>query len=258
MIEAKAWTDVVDKGPVIVFLGKVLDFVAAPRFDVVADSLKVGFIGLAGFTEAARRIMFAFGIVPFSKVGADLSFQFLDLQLAALEKRCDNTGHASSGRTSLTARSSIPPFVAFEQRKLTSIVRVEGEEAIVDLGALRRGSTLYDEARAAHNFALGVYRNGEQELPGMSGGDAMPNITHFNVSDVALYYQALVGPADLADSGTRSQPKRSENARSLISKGVEPFSRCPPLRGQLDTLGEKILFDLRQMDLATLWTRKSD
>ena len=28
-------------------VGKVLDFVAAPRFDTVADSLKVGFIGLA-------------------------------------------------------------------------------------------------------------------------------------------------------------------------------------------------------------------
>ena len=47
VIEATAWTGVVDKGPVIVFLGKVLDFVAAPRFDTVADSLKVGFIGLA-------------------------------------------------------------------------------------------------------------------------------------------------------------------------------------------------------------------
>ena len=89
VIEAKAWADVVDKGPVIVFLGKVLDFLAAPRFDTVADSLKVGFIGLAGFTEAARRIMFSFGVVPFSKVGTDLSFRFIDLQLAELERRCD-------------------------------------------------------------------------------------------------------------------------------------------------------------------------
>ncbi len=58
VLEAKAWTAVVDKDPIIVFLGKVLDFIASPRSDSLTDSLKVGFIGLSGFTEAARRIMF--------------------------------------------------------------------------------------------------------------------------------------------------------------------------------------------------------
>jgi len=157
VIEAKAWTDVVDKDPIIVFLGKVLDFIAAPRFDTVADSLKVGFIGLSGFTEAARRIMFSFGVVPFSRGGADLSFRFLDLQLAELVRRCDNAGGAVAEEL-VTARTLIGPFVAFESRTLTAIVRVEGDEAIVDLGGLRRGTALYEEARTAHAHALDVYR----------------------------------------------------------------------------------------------------
>lgn len=157
VVEAKAWADVVDKDPVIVFLAKVLDFVAAPRFDAVAESLKVGFIGLSGFTEAARRIMFSFGVVPFSRVGADLSFRFIDLQLADLERRCNNAGDVGTEEL-VSARSLIEPFVAFESRKLTAIVRIEGDEAVVDLAGLRRGTALYEEARDAHAYALEVYR----------------------------------------------------------------------------------------------------
>ena len=156
-IESKAWRDVVDKDPIIVFLGKVLDFVAAPRFDVVADSLKVGFIGLSGFTEAARRIMFAFGVIPFSRIGTDLSFRFIDLQLAALEQRCNNADDSDHEEIG-TARVLIGPFVAFESSQLTTIVRIESDEAIVDLSRLRRGAVLYEESRAAHAAALGVYR----------------------------------------------------------------------------------------------------
>jgi len=157
VLESKAWRDVVDKDPVIVFLGKVLDFIAAPKFDTMADSLKVGFIGLAGFTEAARRIMFAFGVVPFSRVGADLSFRFIDLQLEAFEQRCNNAGDAGAEEV-VAARALIGPFVVFEGRKLTAIVRIEGDEAIVDLGGLRRGASLYEEARDAHGYALDIYR----------------------------------------------------------------------------------------------------
>lgn len=157
VIEAKAWTDVVDKGPVIVFLGKILDFLAAPRFDTVADSLKVGFIGLQGFTEAARRIMFAFGIVPFSKVGSELAFRFLDLQLAQLEQHCILAGDPDAENVA-AARAQILPFVVFEGSKLTEIMRVEPEEVVVDLGRLRRGAALYPEARAAHAYALDMYR----------------------------------------------------------------------------------------------------
>jgi hypothetical protein len=157
VVEVKAWSYVVDKGPVMEFLGKVLDFIVAPRFDSVADSLKVGFVGLAGFTEAARRIMFSFGVVPFSRLGIDLSFRFIDLQLAVLERRCKDIGDTGE-MEGMTARQLIMPFVLFESRKLTEIVRVEGDEAIVDLAGLRRGATIYEEARAAHAYALDVYR----------------------------------------------------------------------------------------------------
>lgn len=157
VIEAKAWMEVVDKGPVIEFLGKVLDFVVAPTFDSVADSLKVGFIGLSGFTDAARRLMFSFGVVPFSRIGSDLSFRFLDLRLAELERRCKDSGDAGESEA-MSARALIGPFVGFESRKLTDIVQIDGDAAIVDLGSLRRGAAIYGEARAAHAFALEVYR----------------------------------------------------------------------------------------------------
>jgi hypothetical protein len=157
VLEAKAWANVVDKDPIIVFLGKVLDFIASPGFDALADSLKVGFIGLSGFSEAARRIMFSFGIVPFSRIGADLSFQFIDLALAELERRCNNVSDLGAEDV-VTARAFIGPFVTFERRKLTEIMRVEGDEAIVDLAGLRRGAALYEEARVAHAYALDIYR----------------------------------------------------------------------------------------------------
>jgi hypothetical protein len=157
ILEAKAWSGVVDKDAVIVFLGKVLDFIVAPKFDALADSLKVGFIGLSGFTEAARRIMFSFGVVPFSRVGSDLSFRFLDLRLADLERLAGAAGDPSFEDVA-AARAYLVPFVAFEARKLTAILRVDGDEAIVDLSALRRGAALYDEARVAHARALEVYR----------------------------------------------------------------------------------------------------
>jgi hypothetical protein len=160
VLEAKAWREVVDKDPIIVFLGKVLDFIAAPKFDAIADSLKVGFIGLAGFTDAARRIMFAFGIIPFSRVGTDLSFRFIDLQLASLARRCSD----ADAEEIAMARANIGPFVAFEGRNLTAIVRVEGEEAIIDIGGLRRGAALYEEARTAHARALDTYRKMSQRI----------------------------------------------------------------------------------------------
>jgi hypothetical protein len=153
VIEAKAWQNVVDKEPIMVFLAKVLDFLVGPRFDTVADSLKVGFIGLAGFTEPARRIMFSFGMLPFSQKEEDLSFRFLDLRLANLQVK-----FADAADAVMSTRSLISPFVNFERRKLTSILRIDGDQAVVDLAALRRGASLYDEARLAHAEALDHYR----------------------------------------------------------------------------------------------------
>lgn len=164
VIEAKAWrSGVVDKGPVIVFLAKILDFVAGPIFETAADSIRTGFIGLSGFTEAARRVMFSFAIVPFSRSGDDLSFQFLDLQLAALENRCNN---ATGVDEVIAARALIGPFVALERRKLTDLVRIDGDEALVDLAGLRRGAALFDESRSAHAVALAIYRRVSAQFKG--------------------------------------------------------------------------------------------
>jgi hypothetical protein len=159
VIESKAWSDTVDKDAIIILLAKVLDFIAAPKFDATADSIRVGFIGLAGFTEAARRIMFAFGVIPFSRNGADLSFRFLELQLAELGRHAEGIGATESDRIKV-AREIITPFVAYESRLLTTVVRMEGDQCVVDLASIRRGAELYDESRAAHSFALDVYRAG--------------------------------------------------------------------------------------------------
>jgi hypothetical protein len=79
----------------------------------------------------------------------------------------------------------------------------------------------------------------------------MANITHFNVSDVALYYQALVALAVSPMASAVAAEEVRKRAITHIERRRAIFS-LPPLRGQLDTLGEKIVFDLRQMGLATM------
>src|SRR5262249_52419970 len=79
----------------------------------------------------------------------------------------------------------------------------------------------------------------------------MPDITHFHVSDVALYYQALVAlPSSPMATAVAAEETR-KRAVTYIERRRAIFS-LPPPRGQLDTLGEKILRDLRQMGLAAV------
>ena len=83
----------------------------------------------------------------------------------------------------------------------------------------------------------------------------MANITHFNVSDVALYYQGLVA---LAESPTET-PVAAEEIRRRAVTYVErrrAIFSLPSLRGQFDNLGDKILFDLRQMSLVSVSDNK--
>jgi len=157
-LEAKAWTNVVDKGPVIVFVGKLLDFLSAPKFDSIADSLKCGFISLGGFTEAARRAIFAFGIIPFSRSGEDRSFHYLDAALGKLQRYAEKNRREKDVESLSLARDQIAPYVAFEGRRLTDVFHVEADYATVDLLSLRRAANLYDEARDAHRRALMTYR----------------------------------------------------------------------------------------------------
>lgn len=158
VLEAKAWKDEVDKEPIIIFLAKLLDFLASPRFDTFAETVHSGFIGLSGFTEAARRVMFSFGVIPFSKNGEDLSFRFLDLCLGDLQRIFAERGLDVQAEHAASSRSLLTPYLAFENRQLTELVRFERDYATVDLVALRRGAEVYDEARDAHSNALLAYR----------------------------------------------------------------------------------------------------
>src|SRR4051812_47101127 len=82
----------------------------------------------------------------------------------------------------------------------------------------------------------------------------MANITHFNISDVALYYQGLVALAEPAEANVAAEEIR-RRAVTYVERRRAIFS-LPSLRGQFDNLGEKVLFDLRQMSLATVADNK--
>src|SRR5947208_11972609 len=79
----------------------------------------------------------------------------------------------------------------------------------------------------------------------------MANITHFNVSDVALYYQGLVALAESPVATTFAAEEIRKRAVTYVERRRAAFS-LPSSRGQFDNLGDKILFDLRQMNLATV------
>lgn len=70
------------KEAVIVFLAKILDFMAAPTLDPLGP-IFAGFIALNGFSDAALRIVFACGLTPFTRRPDQLSFGYLDALLGA-------------------------------------------------------------------------------------------------------------------------------------------------------------------------------
>lgn len=84
----------------------------------------------------------------------------------------------------------------------------------------------------------------------------MANITHFNVSDVALYYQGLVALAESPIATAVAAEEIRRRAVTYVERRRAIFS-LPSLRGQFDNLGDKILFDLRQMNLATAADNKA-
>jgi hypothetical protein len=83
----------------------------------------------------------------------------------------------------------------------------------------------------------------------------MANITHFNISDVALYYQGLVALAESPIETTVAAEEIRRRAVTYVERRRATFS-LPSLRGQFDNLGEKVLFDLRQMSLASVADNK--
>jgi hypothetical protein len=89
----------------------------------------------------------------------------------------------------------------------------------------------------------------------VSSGATVPNISHYNVSDVALYYQALVALASAPITSTIATEEVRRRAVTYLERRRAMFS-LPPPRGQLETLGEKLLADLKQMDLASVEENK--
>ncbi len=83
----------------------------------------------------------------------------------------------------------------------------------------------------------------------------MANITHFNVSDVALYYQGLAALTELPIATSVAAEEIRRRAVTYVERRRAMFS-LPSLRGQSDSLGEKILLDLRQMNLANVSENK--
>ena len=83
----------------------------------------------------------------------------------------------------------------------------------------------------------------------------MPNISHFNVNDVALYYQGLVALLESPMANAIAAEEIRRRAVTYVERRRAMFS-LPSLRGQFDNLGDKILYDLRQMDLATVTDTK--
>jgi hypothetical protein len=79
----------------------------------------------------------------------------------------------------------------------------------------------------------------------------MPNISSFNIKDVALYYQGLAALAASPMPNAAAAEEIRRRAATYVERRRAMFS-LPSPRGQFDNLGEKILFDLRQMDLATV------
>src|SRR5712692_10592155 len=79
----------------------------------------------------------------------------------------------------------------------------------------------------------------------------MANISHFNVSDVALYYQGLIALTESPMASALAAEEIRRRAVTYVERRRAIFS-LPSLRGQFDNLGDKILFDLRQMNLATV------
>src|SRR2546422_4306023 len=83
----------------------------------------------------------------------------------------------------------------------------------------------------------------------------MPNISSFNVSDVALYYQGLIALTASPMARAVAAEEIRRRAVTYVERRRAIFS-LPSPRGHLDTLGEKILLELRQMPLATVGDTK--
>lgn len=157
VLEAKAWQGDVDKDVVIVFLGKVMDFLAATTYEQI-EHLNCGFIGVAGFTEAALRIIFAFGLIPFTQRSDQIPFHHLDCLLARAVNESRRNEWWELAEDLASHRDALVPYISQEGRSLSTIFHCEHDIAIVDLQGIRRAAEMFEESRVAHAEALEAYR----------------------------------------------------------------------------------------------------
>jgi hypothetical protein len=158
VLEAKAWAAEVGKEPVIIFLAKVLDFLASSSFDF-STPVHLGFIGLGGFSEAAHRAMFATGIVPFTKSRPDqIAFKFLDSLLARGIRVSERNEWSDLEDKMRARRAALSPFLALEGRDLCKTFGLNGDSAVVDLDGIRKAAEMFEEGREEHRRALAAYR----------------------------------------------------------------------------------------------------
>lgn len=157
VIEAKAWQGEVGKEAVTIFIAKILDFMAALNFDPLGPVF-AGFIGLAGFSEAALRVMFAFGVTPFTRCSSQLSFRYVDAILLGTLRESQKRGWSAWVDTLTEHRAALTPFLAQEGKSMSQTCHFDVDSAVIDLDGIRRASEMFDEGRIAHQQALTCYR----------------------------------------------------------------------------------------------------
>lgn len=157
VIEAKAWQQEAGKEAVIVFLAKILDFMAAPTLEPLGP-IFTGFIALNGFSEAALRIVFACGLTPFTQRAEQLSFAYMDVLLSAAVAESVKRNWPELEQELRECRASLTPYAAQEKKGMSDTFVFDADSVLVDLQGIRHASDMFDESRAAHRNAMTCYR----------------------------------------------------------------------------------------------------
>lgn len=163
VVEAKAWQGEVGKEAVIVFLAKILDFMAATGFEPVTP-IFAGFIALTSFSDAALRIIFTCGLIPLTKSADQLAFHYVDTLLEAAAKKCQTRDWPEQEQLLRKHRAQLTPYLAQEGKSISRTFLVDQDSMLVDLEGIRRSSEMFDEARTAHRNAMNCYRQFTEAL----------------------------------------------------------------------------------------------
>ena len=162
VIEAKAWQGEVGKEAVIVFLSKILDFMAAVNFEPLGPIFS-GFIALGGFSDAALRIIFTCGLIPFTQRADQLAFRYVDALLGTAASKSQKRGWSDLEQPLTEHRGALTPYLAREGRGISQTFFFDTDSVVVDLESIRRSSEMFDEARTAHQQAMTCYRQFKEE-----------------------------------------------------------------------------------------------